>query len=572
MIKIKYYATERDDLKTQLSYSDDGTPISIKPLSEVSDKIKTSAPIFNFANFFGQGIDLYDETIELGEENDYYGFIPQKSEAAQSLTIEFEAVDGEEPPKLDNGITIEFHKHTCKKITVERNGVALGTAEDENGLPEKVHIVFQTAEDNWSDIVITFSGMVDSAPINLKGVVLGKIIDIDNIMAFDMIAETNPISDDLALNETNVTAIVDEDFTEYEEQKIVLFDNDNILESDYLSKTSAIDENVYDIKSRSVFSVLGKTPVQYNFDAVSSMGWDSIEDWVNYNRKFSDAINKDLKGVASVEYPAEIADVMLSPFLAKDNARKVLQQIAWASCCGLDTTYSEKIKFIPFFASETTAPDIVISNADDRILKTAITMGEQYSKIIWEKVKHSLNAKEESFETLATFGVLGSEIQKNNSVLVEFKEPCIPIEEFSVPDWKIVASSPYSCQLEYQFSPDVPFYPNEDYGGVINGYRYSQYSESTEIKVSEKGDTLEITDQLLYPIDDTKKIAQLKKWYSRNNTLSATVVDNDSEIRVGKIVKIQLKNGKYFQGIVTSVVRNNVGTYHTVELEAHEWN
>ena len=572
MIRIKYYATERDDLKSQLSYSDDRTPISIKPLSEVSDKIKTSAPIFNFANFFGQGIDLYDETIELGDETDYYGFIPQKSDTAQSLTIEFEAVDGEEPPKLDNGITIEFHKHTCKRITVERNGVVLGTAEDENGLPEKVHIDFQTAEDNWSDIVIAFSGMVDDSPINLKGVVLGKIIDIDNIMAFDMIAETNPISDDLALNETNVTAIVDEDFTEYEGQKIVLFDNDNILENDYLSKTSEIDENVYDIKSRSVFSVLGKIPVQYNFDAVSSMGWDGIEDWVNYNRKFSDAINKDLKGVASIEYPTEIADVMLSPFLAKGNARKVLQQIAWASCCRFDTTYSEKIKFIPFFASETTAPDIVISNSDDRILKTAITIGEQYSKIVWEKVKYSLNAKEGSFETLATFSVLGSEIQKNNSVLVEFKEPCIPIEEFSVPDWKIVASSPYSCRLEYQFSPDVPFYPNEDYGGVINGYRYSQYSEGTEIKVSEKGETLKITDQLLYPIDDTKKIAQLKKWYSRNNTLSATVVDDDSEIRVGKIVKIQLKNGKYFQGIVTSIVRNNIGDYHTVDLEAHEWN
>ena len=118
----------------------------------------------------------------------------------------------------------------------------------------------------------------------------------------------------------------------------------------------------------------------------------------------------------------------------------------------------------------------------------------------------------------------------------------------------------------------------------VAGHRYVPREESVEILLDNKnGETLEISNQSIFPVvkntetglsefDGSKKIAQLKKWYSKNNTLSATVVDNENELRVGKIVKIQLKKGDYFQGIITKVVRNNIGTYHTVDLEAHEWN
>ena len=85
--------------------------------------------------------------------------------------------------------------------------------------------------------------------------------------------------------------------------------------------------------------------------------------------------------------------------------------------------------------------------------------------------------------------------------------------------------------------------------------------------------TLEISKQSLYLESFIEaKANMLKKWYSKNNTLQATVVDNDSEIQLGKILKIQLKKGNYFQGIITKVIRNNIGDLHTVDLEAHEWN
>jgi hypothetical protein len=108
---------------------------------------------------------------------------------------------------------------------------------------------------------------------------------------------------------------------------------------------------------------------------------------------------------------------------------------------------------------------------------------------------------------------------------------------------------------------------------AIKGYEYVENRVRLEIPTGiSNGATLEITNQTLYPKDVTEKMKQLKKWYSRNNTLSATVVDDNSEIRVGKIIKIQLKKGNYFQGVITKVIRNSINDYHTVELEAHEWN
>ncbi|MBQ7800295.1 MAG: hypothetical protein IJ370_07355, partial [Oscillospiraceae bacterium] len=276
MIKIKYYATEREGLVSHLSH-DDESPISIKPLSEIEDKIKKSTPVFNFASFFGGGIDLYDETIELGGEDDYYGFVPQRTVSDQSVVISFPRHTGEEAPWLDNGITIEFNKHTCRKITVERNGAILGTAEAEDGeyLSEKVHIAFTTPEESWDDVNVVFSDFPENAPINLKGVVLGKVVNVDDIMSFDMITETNPISDDLALNETNVTAVIEEDFTSYEGQKVIMYDNDEVLENGILKSSEETDTDLYNLKSRNTLQKFDKEKTDY----FRLYGFDSTMDF-----------------------------------------------------------------------------------------------------------------------------------------------------------------------------------------------------------------------------------------------------------------------------------------------------
>lgn len=563
MIKIKYYATEREDLVSHLSHSDEN-PISIKPLSEIEDKIKKSTPIFNFANFFGNGIDLYDETIELGGEDDYYGFVPRRSESDQNLTISFEEVEGEEAPWLDNGITIEFNKHTCRKITVERSGVVLGTAEAEAGesLPEKVHIAFTTPEENWADVNIIFSDFPTNAPINIKGVLLGKVVNVDDIMSFDMIAETNPISDDLALNETNVTAVIEDDFAGVSEQKVLMFDNGEILEKDYSVSVTETDENIFDLKTRNLPKSFDTQMVSYPNNGLFEMP-GLYTDWNDSDIIATYVLDGDEK-IADIEDSASLQE--LSVFLPECSKRKYLQQVAWATCCGVDTTYSETPRLIPFFASDTTQPDIVISNSDDRILKTSVKYGDKYSKIVWKKTKYIMNDNQVALDDVQ----LAEDPSGGYTAEKVFDEPVAVtvIEtagETQSEDLFFTQSTPYKTKV---WSNKLIEYPIS-----LVGHTYSKQEETVEILTGIKnGGTIEITNQTLYPLDDSRKIAQLKKWYSNNNTLSATIVDNDSQIKLGKVVKIQLKNGNYFQGIVTKIVRNNVGTYHTVELEAHEWN
>ena len=267
-----------------------------------------------------------------------------------------------------------------------------------------------------------------------------------------------------------------------------------------------------------------------------------------------------------IKIPEEIKQIKLSPFLPKTNIRKILQQIAWASCCRIDTTYSNSINLIPFLAQENFEPDIIINNSDDRILKTQVKKGTQYSKIKWIKTKYFRENEESELGEVELrwnqmdAGFYGSLISDT---------PIFPTQVGMNVRFEI--NDPYNFGISYR--PEDAPEDKSPYTVNVLGYKYSKYEETIEIPLdNSSGDILEINNQELYPIDDTQKIAQLKKWYSKNNTLTATVVDNNNEIKLGKIIKIQLRKGDYFQGVITNVSRTNINDYHTVELEAHEWN
>ena len=120
-----------------------------------------------------------------------------------------------------------------------------------------------------------------------------------------------------------------------------------------------------------------------------------------------------------------------------------------------------------------------------------------------------------------------------------------------------------------------PYYINVEssYGGlrVVKGYGYNKQAINYTVDIQPYGNTLAITNQELYPIDMALKSEQLKKWYLKNNTIKATVVDNN-DLKIGKILKIQLLDGMYFQGVIVKAERSNIGDKHLIDLEAHEWN
>lgn len=561
MIKIKYLAAGSDIGDYYLFGGDYDISDPIYYIDNVQTQVKNNLSIFNYANFFQDGIPLNDPSIVLGDKYDYYGWVIFDNSA--EMWIEFP--EDHKPTDFENGIDIIFNKYTCKKIDAyiqtEDGGLAnIGGVYNENGLPEKTHIdlgneenpdIFNTA---WTDLKIVFSQpTIEGDPINVKGVLFGNAIDIENIFEFDMISETNPIGDDLSINEMNLTAQIEEDFVGRVGQTVEIYDNDELLESDVLKSIEETDIELYNIKTRNQVELLELRKRNYPYE---------IRGAVSTNFDWNDLVIYPADIFPEYSMPSEIYDYSrLSLFLPPCSEREMLQQVAWAVCCGIDTTYKNEIAFIPFLASETTVPDIIINNSDDRILNTSVKESEKYSSIIWERIEY---IKSNELVTLAEIDVKDGEVSFDKPVVADFIENWQDMSDLGN-DVYFTQSDPYHIKI---WNNKYVTYPI-----AIKGYEYAENRVRLEIPTGiSNGATLEITNQTLYPKDVTEKMKQLKKWYSKNNTLTATVVDNDSEIRVGKIIKIQLKKGNYFQGIITKVIRNNVNDYHTVELEAHEWN
>lgn len=579
MIEVKYFAADididKDPSELYISFSnkaDSEEPIGYYPLDELEFPIKRNERVDNYANFFGEGLDLYDDSIMLVNDEDHHiGYIPPydaRNDQDNTIRITW---SGSELPTFKNGLTIIFNKYVCKGVDVYANydqggRVKIGSYYGTMGLPLKTHIPFEldaNSQDELLSIEVDLYGFFDNTPYNIKGIVLGKTIDIEDIKSFDMLTEVNPISDDLSINETNITVVVDEDFNSNYGQKVLIYDNDKLLYDNLFISSEETEENTYNIKIRDYLDKADKTNYVYPF-IESSNSSVSFVDWTTTNLTLLSGIFRGISvGIKTDDSKLfnELMNTKIKSLLQPSlSLRAVVQQVAWALCCLVDTTYNEfdiKINLIPFFASETTTPDIVINNDDDRILKTSVKNGTVYSKILWKKKVFYTSGNE---TTLGTYNYEGT-------ANIVFDKPVV-IYRTSISDklLPVYNYSPYEFKVETYHQPDVRKFD-------IDGWELKTREDIVTIYTGNtKGETLEITNQTLYPADDTKKIAQLRKWYTNNNTLTATVVDNDSEIQVGKIVKIQLKKGNYFQGVVTSVVRTNINDYHTVELEAHEWN
>lgn len=578
MIRVRYYASGSDVSEYELYIEKYNNDEPIYFLDNVQDKIKKGLPIFNYANFFKDGLALDDESIELGDETDYYGWLIFDESA--ELWVEFNG--NTKPGIFDNGIDIIFNKYTCRQIDVYIQAendelVNVGGAYNENGLPEKVHLILGNEdypdifETNWADLKIVLSSpTVDGDPINIRGIYFGNAIDIENIFDFDMISESNPISDDLAINEMNLTAYIEEDFISKEGQKVEIYDNGELYETDVLKSAKEQDLDIYEIKTRSNLMKADKISLQLFQKEIELISDEDSNDW-SWDNLFTveEIINKvnDALGVEIVLDKA-VLDQKISPFVFGNesvNARKFLQQLAWATCCRIDTTNVDSIKLFSYQEQELIEPDIIIKNEDGRILTSNIDVGESYSKILWKIPTYT---RSNQYVKIGETDLIWNETSEKYEGIFVSEKPFYAYQSGHSISYTML--SPYSVRISS--SPDSGK-AGETETVSIKGYVYEKNEMVIEIDTGIKNSgTLEISKHPLYLQNFIEaKSNQLQKWYSKNNTLTATVVDNESEIRLGKILKIQLKKDNYFQGIITKVVRNNIGDYHTVDLEAHEW-
>lgn len=505
-------------------------------------KLENNTPIFNYAAFFKNGMNMFDNNLKIGDENNYYGYIGNIEKII--LTAMYE-----DYLSISNGITIVFDRYSCNKIDVYIDDKLVCSIENENGLPLETFIDMEV-EYTAEKVTIEFSGYPENAYVTLKGLILGKVVEINKFFSFDSIAEIKPLGDDLPINEANFEVLLENDVVVEEGQNIKIYGGDTLYENDFVVSSTNEQKNRYSFKTRSEIDILdkGESIAFYIFSPPST-------DWSVLGVYASDMVDTLID---NAEYPNFFKHLKLSPFLKPQSKRKMLQQIAWATGCGIDTTESEKIKFIPFKVSEIFGADITINNSDARTKSIKLERGKKYSRIVCEIPKYTKSSE------LVELGDMQNVEWVETAYSGEFKsnEP-FWAERIDGVDAHLSYRNPYYVNAQYE-SPAFP---------KVYGYKYTKSKEDYVIEIGKRGigDTLVITNQELYPIDMGSRINDLRVWYAHNNTIKATLVDN-GDLKIGKVIDIELLSGGRFFGIITKIDRNNIADKHLVDLEAHEWN
>lgn len=537
MISAVLYAS---DNSTKLEWF---TPESLvpAPYHSMDEKLYNNTPIFNYAAFFGNGMNMYDNGLKIGDESNYYGYIGNIEEIDIRGFSEYIS--------LLNGITVIFDRYSCKKIDVYIDGEFVKSVEDDNGLPLETFIDIE-GEHYVGAVDLIFSGYPENAYVTIKGLILGKIVEIKDFFSFNSVFEIKPLGDDLPMNESNFTVLLKDNIVGESNQNMKIYDGDALYESDFLVSATEDMQNKYSFKTRSELNKLN-TENSIAFDLIDA----AVSDW-NDEDIYASTIIDDI--IPNAEYPEWFKTYRVSPFLKPQSKRKMLQQIAWATCCGIDTTEDEKIKFIPFLASEanSTNADIVIDIADSRTKSLKLTKGTKYSSVVCEIPKYLKSG--ESVEIGAVENISGYVEEYRASFKSD--NPFV-LDKVDGRNFTLYSINPYYLYVQYEY-PENP---------KVYGYKYNKKIEDYIIDIGGFGDKLVISNQEIYPIDMTAKGEQLKKWYSNNDTIKATLVDN-GDLKIGKIIDIEISSGKRFKGIITKLDRNNISDKHLIDLEAHQWN
>ena len=267
MIKVKVFDAQTDidknsnNVNFELSSSadNDREPIGKFTLREKETEIKQVLPIINYANFFGNGLDLFDETIQFATEEDNIGYIVQASNT--TITIDwFRGID----VAAIKGITILFSEFSCRKAVlyaVDTDGVwhEQDAYFDEIKLPKSVYLKMQNIpEKPYYEFKIVLSDFTEFMPVNILGIVLGEVFELDEIKSFDMITETHPISDDLSIDEANINVYLTKPLTYDSGQLITFYDSEKIYEINTITQIEEDEIDFYNIKSRNKLEILDK--------------------------------------------------------------------------------------------------------------------------------------------------------------------------------------------------------------------------------------------------------------------------------------------------------------------------
>lgn len=555
MIMAKYFL---DDVLNET--------LTIHPNEHINvsyEDLRIARPTMNYISMDGLGIDLYDDTGEFAISSDYVGYISRDVSDAQGNIDDTIVLWGgstgesfEDTFFIEHGISFGFVKdypEVVRLIAYSYDG-SIVLSQDFEITSLNHHIDLEPF--HCDRIQIHFiKTKIPNSFIKMSYLLLGNIYEFKDFKSFSLNDEVNLLGSDLPIGSVEFTVVNDNNIIGKEGNKVILYDNTDLLGIYYIKDVQQEAKNKYDFLLWNQLYKMDK--IIYNNFADRSTNWKykNVNAYEEMNKLFA------FCGVKCV-IDESLNNVWLTSYTPVDkSARYILQQMCFACNVYVDCWKKDYVEIKPIARKNYK----IVSDSDNVILKTKINKNSQVKKVDWKIENYNYSdglGKEENLFTISA-----SELSKN---IRFFEKPC----NVNYVDWA-QGNGNFEVTPEY-----IKVWGSETLAHVF-GRWLSKTNFVNEICISEAGNKIQSIsncnmigfsneNSLVSDIPYIEEKMLIQKYFEKPNTLIAEIKYNGES--VGDAITIQTFNGDYFTGIIYSLVFTNSASNRKAEIEVKEWN
>lgn len=388
--------------------------------------------------------------------------------------------------------------------------------DDKTFYPNSVNYACMNTVELFNKVVIEFRKT--SKPYRyafLTGIIYGvtRHYEQNEIMRINLLSEISQIGEELSINTFGFT-LVSEDSASYlfqKQQKLLLYNGDNLLGSYFIDTATRKSQKSYDIKCYDLIGILEQTTFYGGI----------------YNGVTAGSLLEKIFGEVNVEYTVDsvTANKKIYGYMPILTRREAVCWVCMATCSVCDTTHSETVDIYRI----------------DKTVKRVIGEESQYSGVSVENTAIVTGLKLTAYSYTSTTDVVEVFNETlNGNALVEFLEP---LHDLSITGGTITESGTNYARINGT-------------GGkvVLTGQAYNVSTKIIEksnplIGALDIQNIIEVSDCTIVSSNNAEEVAQnVLDYYLKSKKVSAKIVLGDNDL--GDTVTVETD----FEGNVTGVI------------------
>ncbi len=498
----------------------------------------------NYITFDGEGIPLYEEDLKFAEEGDYFGWIPATVSDEYSNHFTSLSINTDSLISVFGDNTLYLQVYDDSLISVEMwfetlSGAIFNEAYVENGFLE---IAVPT---NASGVTISsFRTRLPYQFPKISSIKVGKIDVFENVKSYELLEETNVLSDDSPMNSFGFS-IVSKEKPEFEfSRPCKLYYKNKYFGTYYIDTAEKMNSTAYDISAYGPLFVLENTMYE---------GWyESAVDLETLTNSIT-----ALTGV-KITSNVDLSEYYVFGHIPPKSCRYVLCAAAFVCGFMIDDSRSDEISLINI-PSEITS---VITTKDKRIIgectfekakpSKTVSLVYPYEVTLSEpkeiKFNNLANQRMKYYFENAPFGIdttgitdAGGTVHNDSLNLIDFTSPKANVsvvgQEFIFKKQAVIITSVLSTATG-----------SKEYSDFLLCGFYKKQTEETQTRI--------------------KKETDIQKMLNSSGKIKGKIILQNE--RVGDLIKIETANEGMKTGIITSM-NVSLGYKNVATIEAIEW-